>query len=202
MLAVQAYGLRSGPDDLRLTSGDVNFSRTLVVRELMVKNGDAARPIWATEMGWNAPPARLHGPIPYGAVSEQLQARYTVRRLRAGARGVALDGRDGGLVLQAAGAVDRQPWYFFRMVSPDFRPYPVYDALRAYAGGRADACTAPAPALPLRGESDPETRVLSPSQGRGWAVGHPGRSCWRRSGCACSGWTARASGTTRASAPT
>ena len=57
VLAVQAYGLRSGPDDLRLASGDVNFSRTLVVRELMVRNGDAARPIWATEMGWNAPPA-------------------------------------------------------------------------------------------------------------------------------------------------
>ena len=74
VLAVQAYGLRSGPDDRRLASGDVNFSRTLVVRELMVKNGDAARPIWATEVGWNAPPAGYTGPVPYGAVNEELQA--------------------------------------------------------------------------------------------------------------------------------
>ena len=92
VLAVQAYGLRSGPDDLRLASGDVNFSRTLVVRELMVKNGDAARPIWATEVGWNAPPPGYAGPVPYGAVSER--SRRSTRS--APSSGPARSGRGWG----------------------------------------------------------------------------------------------------------
>ncbi len=79
VLGIQAYGLRSGPDDRRLSSGDVNVSRALLVRELMVRNGDAAKPIWATEIGWNAQPSSFPGPVPYGAVSAELQARYTIR---------------------------------------------------------------------------------------------------------------------------
>jgi hypothetical protein len=136
VLAVQAYGLRSGPDDLRLTSGDVNFSRTLVVRELMVKNGDAARPIWATEVGWNAPPAGYAGPIPYGAVSEQLQAKYTIRAFERAREEWPWMGVMAVWFFKLPEPWEGQPWYFFRMVSPDFRPYPVYEALRAYAGPR------------------------------------------------------------------
>ncbi|MGE3269518.1 MAG: cellulase family glycosylhydrolase [Chloroflexota bacterium] len=136
VLAVQAYGLRSGPDDLRLTSGDVNFSRTLVVRELMVRNGDAARPIWATEMGWNAPPAGYAGPTPYGAVSERLQAQYTVRAFERAREEWPWMGVMAIWFFKLPEPWEGQPWYFFRMVSPDFQPYPVYDAMRAYAGSR------------------------------------------------------------------
>jgi hypothetical protein len=135
VLAVQAYGLRSGPDDLRLASGDVNFSRTLVVRELMVKNGDAARPIWATEVGWNAPPAGYSGPVPYGAVSEQLQAKYTIRAFERAREEWPWMGVMAVWFFKLPEPWEGQPWYYFRMVSPDFRPYPVYEALRAYAGG-------------------------------------------------------------------
>lgn len=134
VLAVQAYGLRSGPDDLRLSSGDVNFSRTLVVRELMVKNGDAARPIWATEIGWNAPPPGYTGPTPYGAVSERLQARYTIRAFERARQEWPWMGVMAIWFFKLPEPWEPQPWHFFRMVSPDFQPYPVYDALRAYAG--------------------------------------------------------------------
>ena len=37
IMSVMAYGLRSGPDDRRLTLQDVNFSRPLLVREIMVR---------------------------------------------------------------------------------------------------------------------------------------------------------------------
>jgi polysaccharide biosynthesis protein PslG len=136
VLAVQAYGLRSGPDDLRLASGDVNFSRTLVVRELMVKNGDAARPIWATEIGWNAPPAGYDGPIPYGAVNEQLQATYTIRAFERARQEWPWMGVMAIWFFKLPEPWEPQPWHFFQMVTWDFRPHPVYEALRRYAGPR------------------------------------------------------------------
>ena len=80
VLAVQAYGLRGGPDDPRVDRLDVTFSRPLLTRQLMERNGDGATPIWATEMGWNVNPPDL--PIQsYGRVTPSLQARYTVRAM-------------------------------------------------------------------------------------------------------------------------
>src|SRR5207237_5798591 len=77
--SVQAYGLRNGPDDRRLGSGDVNFSRPILYREIMVRNGDAAKPVWASEVAWNAPPEDAPGPYIWGNVNPQQEARYTVR---------------------------------------------------------------------------------------------------------------------------
>src|ERR687883_2067879 len=62
IMSVQAYGLRNGPDDRRLDLGDVNFSRPLLVRELMVKNGDGAKSVWASEVGWNSQPPSVAAP--------------------------------------------------------------------------------------------------------------------------------------------
>jgi hypothetical protein len=79
VLAVQAYGLRGGPDDPRVdATADVDFSRPVLVRQLMERNADAAVPIWATEMGWNVNPPSF-ATQQYGRVTPSLQARYTVR---------------------------------------------------------------------------------------------------------------------------
>src|SRR6202040_1096576 len=59
VLAVQAYGLRGGPDDPRIDRSDVTFSRPVLVRQVLERNGDAAVPIWATELGWNVNPANM-----------------------------------------------------------------------------------------------------------------------------------------------
>ena len=137
VLAVQAYGLRSGPDDRRLSSDDVNFSRTTLVRELMVRNGDAERPIWATEMGWNAQPAGFSGPAPYGAVSPELQARYTVRAFERAREEWPWMGVMAIWFLKLNEPWEPvQPWHFFRILEPDFTPRPVYHALREYAAAR------------------------------------------------------------------
>ncbi|MBA2446437.1 MAG: cellulase family glycosylhydrolase [Chloroflexi bacterium] len=138
VLAVQAYGLRNGPDDHRLSHGDVNFSRATLVRELMVRNGDAARPVWASEIGWNAQPPSFPGPAPYGAVSEELQARYTVRAFERAHQEWPWMGVMAVwfLKLPAAWDVPAQPWHFFRILDPDFTPHPLYHALRAYAAER------------------------------------------------------------------
>lgn len=137
ILSVNAYGLRGGPDDLRLGLDDVNFSRPLRVREVMVLNGDARKPVWASEMGWNAAPSDLPGPNEYGRVSPRLQARYTVRAYERARQewpwmGVMAiwyfkrpDGRD-----------QEQAWYYFRMMEPDFTPLPLYHAIQGYARER------------------------------------------------------------------
>jgi hypothetical protein len=130
VLAVQAYGLRGGPDDPRIDRSDVTFSRPLLVRQVMEHNGDAATPVWATEMGWDAPPANL-APQSFGRVTPVLQARYTVRgfeRVREqwpwmGSMAVWFwkrpDSREAN-----------QDWYWFRLADPEFALQPVYYALR------------------------------------------------------------------------
>jgi polysaccharide biosynthesis protein PslG len=144
VLAVQAYGLRDGPDDRRLGADRVNFSRALLVRELMVRWGDAAKPVWATELGWNALPADFPGPAVYGRVSEAQQARYTVRALERAREEWPWLQRSFVWYLKRADASRRdEAWYYFRLLEPDFTPLPVYHAVRDYLRGtnRPDAAS-------------------------------------------------------------
>jgi hypothetical protein len=130
VLAVQAYGLRGGPDDPRVDRADVTFSRPLLVRQVMERNGDAATPIWATEMGWNVNPPDF--PIQsYGRVTPSLQARYTVRAFERV--------REQWPWMQVVcvwywkrpDETNRnQDWFWFRLADPDFSLQPVYYALR------------------------------------------------------------------------
>lgn len=137
ILSVMAYGLRSGPDDRRLTLQDVNFSRPLLIREIMVKNGDAAKPIWASEMGWNAQPESVRAEPVFGRVSEQLQARYTVRAFQRAAEEWPWMGVMNIWFFKRASDHEKdQPFYYFRMVEPDFATHPVYDAVKEYGGNQ------------------------------------------------------------------
>jgi hypothetical protein len=136
VLAVQAYGLRHGPDDRRLDFGDVNFSRPIQVREVMVRNGDAGKPIWVSEVGWNAQPPDLPGtpPYPFGSVSLETQARYTVRALERARTEWPWAGVLCVWFFKRATDHERdQPMYYFRLVEPDFTPLPVYFAIQDYA---------------------------------------------------------------------
>jgi polysaccharide biosynthesis protein PslG len=130
VLAVQAYGLRGGPDDPRVDRSDVTFSRPVLVRQLMERNGDAATPIWATEMGWNVNPPDL-AEQRFGRVTPSLQARYTVRAFERV--------REQWPWMQVVciwywkrpdyANVD-QDWFWFRLADPNFSLEPVYYALR------------------------------------------------------------------------
>jgi hypothetical protein len=130
VLAVQAYGLRGGPDDPRIDQTDVTFSRPTLVRSVMVSNADADVPIWATEMGWNVNPASFEIQQ-FGRVTPTLQARYTVRAFsRATAQWPWMQ---VGFVWywKRADYTNRdQDWFWFRVSDPDFGLQPVYYALR------------------------------------------------------------------------
>ena len=100
VLAVQAYGLRGGPDDPRIDVTDVTFSRPTLVRQVMVANGDASAPVWATEMGWNVNPPDF--PVAAVRAGDALAAGALYgARLRARARS---SGRGSRLGLSGSGS--------------------------------------------------------------------------------------------------
>ena len=136
ILAAQAYGLWTGPGDRRVSPDRTNFSRVRLLREVMVRHGDAAKPIWITELGWNALPPDFSGPATHGRVTRTQQARFTTdayRRIMAEwpwvgvafywhFRMVTDEKRD-------------QPVFYFGMADPDFTLHPVYHAVRELALG-------------------------------------------------------------------
>ncbi len=135
VLAMQGYGLWSGPTDRRMQPRILNFSRPLYIRDVMVRNGDAHKPIWLSELGWNAVPPESGLPPVYGQVTPEQQGRYTA---------LAYDRLERewpwlgvGFLWFFKQADDRekasQTQYYFRVVEPDFTPMPVYAAMQAQA---------------------------------------------------------------------
>lgn len=139
VLAVIGYGLGTGPTDQRAVWHRTNFARPELLRDLMVRHGDAQKPVWVVEMGWNAVP--LDMPAPYGRVTLDQQARYTVLAYRRIAESWPWAGVGFLWFFRRPNYSEvNQPFFYFRVVDPDWTPMPVYQALR-------DLATAP-PAVP------------------------------------------------------
>jgi len=133
VLAMQGYGLWSGPTDRRMQPRVLNFSRPLYIRDVMVRNGDDHKPIWLSELGWNAVPPESGIPPVYGQVTPEQQGRYAAlayQRLQEEWPWLGV-----GFYWFFKQADDRErdssPQYYFRMVEPDFTPMPVYQAIKA-----------------------------------------------------------------------
>jgi hypothetical protein len=131
ILAAQDYGLFTGPGDRRVEYGRTNFSRPILLREIMVKNGDADKPIWAMEVGWNTAPP---GMVPtFGRVTVPQQTRYTVQAYdRAQNEWPWMGGMMYWFFKRAYDTEKDQPFYYFRMLDPDFTPQPIYAAMKDY----------------------------------------------------------------------
>lgn len=86
IVAVKPYGFNTGPDDRRVDPDVLNFSRAILLREVMMRYGDEGKPVWASHWGWNAlPPGWTGHPSIWGQVDEATQARYireAVERVR------------------------------------------------------------------------------------------------------------------------
>jgi hypothetical protein len=133
VLAMQGYGLWSGPTDRRMRPRVLNFSRPLYLREIMVTNGDAHKPIWLTEMNWNAPPADFPNKQ-FGYVTPEQQAEYAVLAFqRAQQEWPWLGVINVWFFKRATDTETDQPMYYFRLVEPGFEPMPVYHALTEFA---------------------------------------------------------------------
>jgi len=124
-LAVHAYGLTFPPEEPPAPDA-INFRRVELWRELMVKYGDADKPMFLTESGWNDSPRWTR------AVSPGARIEYTL----------------GGY----AWAETHWPWLqavctwafrypapqrsygdYFTLVTPEFQLKPIYEAIQQWA---------------------------------------------------------------------
>ncbi|MBK8795326.1 MAG: cellulase family glycosylhydrolase [Anaerolineales bacterium] len=136
IMAMQGYGLYSGPTDDRLHPRVINISRHQFVRDLMVANGDAHKPIWIAEMNWNAAPEDVEPR--YGRVTLEQQARYLPLAYRRVLEDWPWIGVANTWYLKRATDLweqNRQPEAYFRLLAPDFTPQPVYERMRAFTHG-------------------------------------------------------------------
>ncbi len=134
ILSVQGYGLWNGPTDRRVHPDRANFGRVMLIRELMVQNGDAHKPIWASEVGWNALPRDFEGFPYYGRVSEELQAQYSAQAYQwAQLEWPWMGVMSYWFFKRPSDHEKDQAFYYFRMMEPNFQPHPVYQALKEQA---------------------------------------------------------------------
>ena len=131
ILAAQGYGLFSGAQDYRLRPTVINYPHHLFLRDVMVVNGDSHKPIWITELGWNTVPDDL--PPAFGQVNLEQQGRYAVeayQRLQADWPWVEVGGY--WFYKRPSDSEIDQPFYYFRLVEPDFTPMPAYEMVQDY----------------------------------------------------------------------
>lgn len=96
--AGKPYGFDFSPDDRRVDVNTLNFSRLILLREEMVRQGDTEKPLWGSNFGWNALPDDWTGaPSIWGSVSQETQIEYTRRALERAQNEWAWV---GGLILQ------------------------------------------------------------------------------------------------------
>ncbi len=96
--AGKPYGFNSSPEDRTVDSNVLNFSRLILLREVMQQHGDGHKALWASHFGWNSLPAGWHGaPSIWGQVDSATQAAWTRAAYRRAAREWAWL---GGLILQ------------------------------------------------------------------------------------------------------
>lgn len=82
VVALKPYGFDTGPEDRRVAAATLNFSRPILVRELMESLGDGKTAIWAGNWGWNSLPDGWTGkPSIWGQTTAAQQADWTTAAL-------------------------------------------------------------------------------------------------------------------------
>ncbi|TKJ28749.1 MAG: hypothetical protein CEE40_10845, partial [Chloroflexi bacterium B3_Chlor] len=139
ILAIKPYGLWYEPGDRRLSPLETNFSRPILLREVMLRHGDGDKAVWAVEFGWCALPSGWTGrPAPWTSDREDIQARRTVEAIQRA--------RDewpwmGVMALQHFHPVAEldDPIHGFSLVTDDFAPRLTYQEVGVLATGTTAA---------------------------------------------------------------
>jgi hypothetical protein len=125
LMNIHAYGLRHPPDDPPAPNR-INFARAALIREVMVRNGDGDKRALISEAGWNDHPRWTK------AVRPAQRVEYTVRAIAmAEAEWPWLVGLCFWTFRLPFPARNYNDYYTF--VDGEFRPKPVYEAVRAWA---------------------------------------------------------------------
>lgn len=125
-VAGKPYGFYTGPLDRQADPATLNFSRFILLRQVMERYGDHAKLLWGTQFGWN----RLDSP--WGKATPDQQAAYTVQAYE---RARTEWPWAGVFLLEtyqpAAPAAD--PRWGFALTDPAGAPAPLWTALNAAA---------------------------------------------------------------------
>ncbi|MEN8098136.1 MAG: hypothetical protein ABFQ89_03600 [Chloroflexota bacterium] len=132
ILTMQGYGLWSGPTDKRQKPTSINYARNVLVRDLMVQNGDENKSIWISEMNWNPVPDEVMTQGIYGQVTPEQAARYAALAYERADDWPWIGVINYWFFKRATDLEKDQEWYYFRMVEPDFTPTPAYEAMKNY----------------------------------------------------------------------
>lgn len=146
VLAVNGYGLNSGPTDRRMRPTTITFARNLYIRDIMVVNGDAHKSIWISEAAWNPVPDESDAPdvadrYRFGQVTPEQAARYMPEAYTRAQQEWPWIGVISYWFLTRPDDSWRnaQPQFYFRLVEPDysedhptFTLTPTYTALQQY----------------------------------------------------------------------
>ncbi len=129
ILSANPFGF-DDPPDAPASPDRLNFSRVLLLRQVMERNGDSDKAIWFNEYGWNAAPADFEADrLIWKRVTEEQQAQYTVQGLRLAQANWDWAGVFCYWYFRQVGDIPPEaPEYYFRMVDVDFTPRLVYDA--------------------------------------------------------------------------
>lgn len=136
-MSANAYGKSDPPEDPPSIE-KLNFRRVELLRNVMVKNGDANKAVWFNEYGWNASPPTNQPPyikdFPWGRVTPDQQSDYTVRGIEYARKNWPWAGVFTIWYLRQVGDTpDTNSEYYFAMVGLDFQVSPVYKAVSAAA---------------------------------------------------------------------
>ncbi|MDQ6695534.1 MAG: hypothetical protein M3014_14150 [Chloroflexota bacterium] len=133
-MSANAYGKDSPPEDPPSLQ-KLNFRRVELLRDVMVKNGDAGKAVWFNEYGWNSSPSSMSPQnLRWGRVSPEEQADYTVRGIRYARQNWPWAGVFTIWYLRQVGDIpSSDSEYYFGLVNPDFVVSPVYKAVQAVA---------------------------------------------------------------------
>lgn len=127
IVAAKAYGFDTGPGDRRVDESVLNFSRVLLLRQVMVEHGDEEKAIWVSHWGWNALPEGWDGPPSiWGVTDEATQASWTAAALE---RARSEWPWVGAMIIENLQAGERDdPRWGFSLMDRHGSPRPVYNA--------------------------------------------------------------------------
>jgi len=129
ILAIHAYGWHFDPDSPPHPEA-INFRRSELLREIMVRNGDGHKQAIITEGGWNDHPRWTRAVRPAQRITYTLRAYEIAQREWAWLDALCL-------------WVFRFPWDqnsyqdYYTFVRTDFEPKPIYEEVQRYAQGAA-----------------------------------------------------------------
>jgi hypothetical protein len=130
--AGKPYGFYTGPRDRLTDPGVLNFSRFALLRQVMERNGDGHKLLWASNFGWNTQVS------PWGQATPQQQVDHTLAAID---RAAAEWPWAGALVLEnyQPAAPPGDPHWGFALAGPDGQPTPLLTALAAHTDAAAPA---------------------------------------------------------------